>query len=122
MGLLGERKKKSAKGLHVNIGFFPLSPNIGLCTVILILVCFVPYVYGYIFVYPFKALAEGSLSLARAHAVLDETEKSLEHEIERESRKPPKSKIGKYVLRENLSVIINDNLDVAVWRKKIGIL
>lgn len=57
MGLLGERKKKSAKGLH--------------------------------------ALAEGSLSLARAHAVLDETEKSLEHEIERESRKPPKSKIGK---------------------------
>lgn len=57
MGLLGERKKKSAKGLH--------------------------------------ALAEGSLSLARAHAVLDETEKSLEHEIERESRKPPKSEIGK---------------------------
>lgn len=49
---------------------------------------------------PFKALAEGSLSLARAHAVLDETEKSLEHEIERESRKPPKSEIGKYVLWE----------------------
>ncbi|XP_062621214.1 uncharacterized protein LOC134282845 [Saccostrea cucullata] len=41
------------------------------------------------------ALAEGSLSLARAHAVLNETEKSLEHEIERENRKPPKSKIGK---------------------------
>lgn len=53
------------------------------------------YIYN---ILPFKALAEGSLSLARAHAVLDETEKSLEHEIERESRKPPKSEIGKYVL------------------------
>lgn len=46
----------------------------------------------YIIYCPFKALAEGSLSLARAHAVLDETEKSLEHEIERESRKPPNPK------------------------------
>lgn len=65
---------------------------------------------------PLKALAEGSLSLARAYAVLDETEKSLEHEIERESRKPPKSKIGKYVLRENLYGVKNDHLqlDVAV--------
>ncbi|XP_061187188.1 uncharacterized protein LOC133195358 [Saccostrea echinata] len=41
------------------------------------------------------ALAEGSLSFARAHAVLNETERSLEHEIERENRKPPKSKLGK---------------------------
>lgn len=71
----------------------------------------------YIIYCPFKALAEGSLSLARAHAVLDETEKSLEHEIERESRKPPKSEIGKYVLWENLSKIINNNLNVAVWFK-----
>ncbi|XP_048731494.2 uncharacterized protein LOC125648425 [Ostrea edulis] len=41
------------------------------------------------------ALAEGSLALARAHAVLNETEKNLEHEIERENRKPPTSKVGK---------------------------
>lgn len=49
----------------------------------------------YLFGATLQALAEGSLALARAHAVLDETEKSLEHEIERENRKPPKSKIGK---------------------------
>lgn len=102
MGLLGERKKKNAKGLHVNIDFFPLTrvvycdSNFSLffpCRLWIII-----HVHIYVIYCPFKALAEGSLSLARAHAVLDETEKSLEHEIERESRKPPKSEIGKYVL------------------------
>lgn len=101
MGLLGERKKKNAKGLHVNIDFFPLA-RVVYCdsnfSLFFSLSFMDNHTCTYIIHCPFKALAEGSLSLARAHAVLDETEKSLEHEIERESRKPPKSEIGKYVL------------------------
>ncbi|XP_061187963.1 uncharacterized protein LOC133195979 [Saccostrea echinata] len=42
-----------------------------------------------------KALASGVLALAKAHAELDKTEKSLEHEIERENRKPPSTCIGR---------------------------
>lgn len=42
-----------------------------------------------------KALAAGSLALARAHAVLDKTEKSLEEEIAKENRKPPSNCLGR---------------------------
>ncbi|XP_062621213.1 uncharacterized protein LOC134282843 [Saccostrea cucullata] len=42
-----------------------------------------------------KALASGVLAMAKAHAELDKTEKSLEYEIERENRKPPSSCIGR---------------------------
>lgn len=42
-----------------------------------------------------KALAAGSLALARAHAVLDETEKRLEEEIAKENRKPPSNCLGR---------------------------
>ncbi|XP_061187181.1 uncharacterized protein LOC133195350 [Saccostrea echinata] len=42
-----------------------------------------------------RALAAGSLALARAHVELLKTEKFLENEIEKENRKPPDCKIGR---------------------------
>jgi hypothetical protein len=37
----------------------------------------------------------GSLAVARIHNILDNTEKRLEHELERENREPPKTLIGR---------------------------
>lgn len=42
-----------------------------------------------------KALASGSLAIARFHTILDKTEKQLELELERENRAPPQTLIGK---------------------------
>ncbi|XP_052067271.1 uncharacterized protein LOC127706656 [Mytilus californianus] len=42
-----------------------------------------------------KALATGSLAIARFHSILDKTEKRLELEIQRENRAPPQTLVGK---------------------------
>lgn len=45
-----------------------------------------------------QALAAGSLALARAHAELNKTERSLEDEIARDNRKPPSNCVGRSVM------------------------